>query len=39
MKNQHTFEFESKEIVLRKTTGIEIWVDGKHYFSIIRKEK
>ena len=35
MKNQHTFEFESKEIVLRKTTGIEIWVDGKHesYFS------
>ena len=35
MKNQHTFEFESKEVVLRKTTGIEIWVDGKHesYFS------
>ena len=35
MKNQHTFEFESKEVVLRKTTGIEIWVDGIHqsYFS------
>ena len=35
MKNQHTFEFESKEFVLRKTTGIEIWVDGVHksYFS------
>ena len=35
MKNQHTFEFESKEFVLRKTTRIEIWVDGRHesYFS------
>ena len=35
MNNQHTFEFESKELILRKTTGIEIWVDGKHesYFS------
>lgn len=35
MKNQHTFEFESKEFVLRKTTGIEIWVDGIHksYFN------
>ena len=30
MKNQHTFEFESKEFILRKTTRIEIWVDGKH---------
>lgn len=35
MKNQHTFEFEGKEFTLRKTTGIEIWVDGAHksYFS------
>ena len=30
--NKHTFDFESQSFQLRKTSGYELWVDGKHNF-------
>ena len=30
MNKQYSFDFEGHNFALRKSTGIELWVDGKH---------